>query len=58
MLETRAFGSRAKGGYTSDLDLALMVDGQDEGEQLGSVLYLLPFWRAELQELLPVGPSS
>jgi hypothetical protein len=56
MLETHASGSRVKSGYTTDsaLDLALMVDGQDEGEQLGNAICLLPVWCAELQELLPV----
>jgi predicted nucleotidyltransferase len=56
VLETHAFGFRVKGGYTmdSDLDLTLVVDDQDEGEQLGNAICLLPVWRAELQERLPV----
>ncbi|NJR80325.1 nucleotidyltransferase family protein [Sphingomonas corticis] len=56
VLEVHAFGSRVKGGYRtdSDLDLAFVVDGQDEGEQLGNAICLLPAWRAELQALLPV----
>lgn len=56
VLEIYAFGSRVKGGYgtDSDLDLAFVVDGQDEGEQLGNAICLLPAWRAELQALLPV----
>jgi predicted nucleotidyltransferase len=56
VLEVHAFGSRVKGGYRpdSDLDLAFVVDGQDEGERLGNAICLLPTWRGELQALLPV----
>lgn len=37
VIEIYAFGSRVKGGYRpdSDLDLAFVVDGQDDGESLG-----------------------
>lgn len=55
VLEIHAFGSRVVGGYRpdSDLDLAFVVDGQDDGERLGNAICLLPVWRAELQALLP-----
>lgn len=56
VLEVHAFGSRMKGGYRSDsdLDLAFVVDGQDDGERLGKAICLLSGWQAELQAMLPV----
>ncbi len=56
VLEVHAFGSRVRGGYrpNSDLDLALVVDGQDNGERLGNAICLLSGWQAELQAMLPV----
>ncbi|UAJ10641.1 nucleotidyltransferase domain-containing protein [Glacieibacterium megasporae] len=56
VIEVYAFGSRVKGGYRpdSDLDLAFVIDGQDEGETLGNAIFLLPSWRNELQAMLPV----
>jgi predicted nucleotidyltransferase len=56
ILEVHAFGSRVKGGYrsNSDLDLAFVVDGQDDGERLGNAICLLSGWQAELQAMLPV----
>lgn len=51
-----AFGSRVKGRYRpdSDLDLALIVAGEDDQERMGNAICMAPRWEAELQALLPV----
>ena len=56
VLEVHAFGSRVKGAYRpdSDLDLAFVIAGEDEGERLGNAICLLPGWHVELQALIPV----
>ena len=56
VLEVYAFGSRVKGAYRpdSDLDLAFLVAGKDDGERLGNAICLLPGWRVELQAMILV----
>lgn len=56
VLAIYAFGSRVKGGYTteSDLDVAIEVAGSDDGEKFGNAIFLIDRWEAELQALLPV----
>lgn len=51
-----AFGSRVTGGYRpdSDLDLALIVAGDDGWERTGNAICLAPKWEEELQAILPV----
>ncbi|NNG59788.1 nucleotidyltransferase domain-containing protein [Sphingomonas paucimobilis] len=50
------FGSRVKGTYRddSDLDVAVIVAGADEGERLGNAIFEKPRWIATLQPQLPV----
>jgi len=56
ILEVYAFGSRVKGGYRpdSDLDIAIKVDGSDEGEQLGNAICEKERWLETLSALVPV----
>lgn len=50
------FGSRVKGTHRadSDLDVAVIVAGSDEGERLGNAICEKPRWIAGLQPRLPV----
>lgn len=56
VLEVWAFGSRVRGPYRidSDLDIAILVAGDDDQERLGNAICLLPEWEAQLQSLLPI----
>ena len=59
ILQVYAFGSRVKGDYhpESDLDLAMDVAGQDEGEKLGNAIFERQRWTEELTGLLPIKPD-
>jgi hypothetical protein len=50
------FGSRVKGTHRddSDLDVAVIVAGADDGERLGNAIFEKPRWIATLQPQLPV----
>lgn len=50
------FGSRVKGTHhvDSDLDVAVIVAGFDDGERLGNSIFEKPRWILELQSQLPV----
>lgn len=50
------FGSRVKGTHAdgSDLDVAVIVAGADDGERLGNAIFEKTRWAAELQPRLPV----
>ncbi|MBN9546954.1 MAG: nucleotidyltransferase domain-containing protein [Alphaproteobacteria bacterium] len=56
ILAVYVFGSRAKGHHCedSDLDLALFLEGEDQGEMYGNWIGLAGQWRTQLTLALPV----
>lgn len=56
VLAVYAFGSRVKGGYRldSDLDIAVVVGGKDEGDRVANATCLMAGWQRAVQELVPV----
>jgi predicted nucleotidyltransferase len=50
------FGSRVRGDHRkdSDLDIAVIMAGEDEGDRLGNWIALAEEWEEELKALVPV----
>jgi predicted nucleotidyltransferase len=50
------FGSRVRGDHRqdSDLDIAVIMAGEDEGDRLGNRIALAEKWEEELKTLVPV----
>jgi predicted nucleotidyltransferase len=54
--EVWVFGSRVRGDHRegSDLDVAVVMLGEDEGTRFGNWIALAEEWEEELQEIIPV----
>lgn len=56
VLEIWAFGSRARDQHRSDsdLDLALLVEGDNDGERTTVAFFNIDTWQSSIQQIIPV----